>query len=64
MLFAPLLKKFAPSDTYTVWKRDMRLRVDGTLVGLSEEEAKATTWKFWKRGHFSLLVLADTPDVK
>jgi hypothetical protein len=55
MLFSPLLKQFAPYDTYTIWKQGTRLRVDGTLMGLDEEAQEKGGWRFWKRGHFSLL---------
>ena len=42
MLLAPLLKKFAPYDTYSVWKQGLSLRVDGTLVGLRCETSLKT----------------------
>jgi hypothetical protein len=53
-LFGLLLKHYAPSDTYKIWKVGNLLRVDGTLMGIDDK--KRTLIPRWKRGHFSLLV--------
>ena len=70
-LFAPLLRRFAPSDVYTLTKLGSSLRVDGTLKGLGEmavggvreseteqqeDEANSSRSGSWERGSFSLLV--------
>ena len=58
-VFAPLLRRFAPSDTYVLTKRGTSLRVDGTLKGLSEEAAGGGGFiPRWERGAFSLLFAA------
>eukprot|EP00775_Hariotina_reticulata_P002921 gene2921-3208_t len=46
-----LLRRYAPHDTYTIWKAGDRLRVDGTLMGLDTKNIMPQ----WKRGHFSLI---------
>lgn len=41
MLLGPLLRRYAPSDVYTIWKCGERIRVDGTLRaadGIFDEE--------------------------
>jgi hypothetical protein len=48
-----LLRRYAPHDTYTVWKVGDRLRVDGSLMGL---DTSSNMIPEWKRGHFSLIV--------
>ena len=57
-VFAPLLRRFAPSDTYVLTKRGTSLRVDGTLKGLSEEASSGGIIPRWERGAFSLLFAA------
>ena len=58
-VFAPLLRRFAPSDTYVLTKRGTSLRVDGTLKGLSEEASGGGgVLPRWERGAFSLLFAA------
>jgi hypothetical protein len=61
-LFAPLLRRFAPHDTYTLTKRGTSLRVDGTLKGLLQEEEPGagggSMLPQWDRGAFSLLFSA------
>ncbi|KAF6263147.1 GPCR-chaperone-domain-containing protein [Scenedesmus sp. NREL 46B-D3] len=47
-----LLRRYAPHDTYTVWKVGDRLRVDGSLMGIDTKKMMPE----WKRGHFSLIV--------
>lgn len=54
-----LLRKFAPSDMYQVWKKGCAIRVDGALMGIKEESAGILPE--WKRGHFSLLFDCSTP---
>ena len=67
-LFGLLVRRYAPSDVYHIWKVGDRLRVDMTLVGASADESdggdnppKAI---MWKRGKISLLLgphgVADT----
>lgn len=51
--FGLLLRKVAPHDTYEVWKKGTRIRVDGTLKGVDEKSSSMIPE--WKRGHFSLL---------
>lgn len=48
-----LLKKFAPHDTYKIYKTGSRIRVDGTLMGI--EKNSSSIIPEWKRGQFSLL---------
>ncbi|KAK3270775.1 hypothetical protein CYMTET_20842 [Cymbomonas tetramitiformis] len=55
MLLSPLLKKFAPDDTYSIWKKGTSFRMDGTLMGMNEDEESQSMFNLWKRGHFSLL---------
>jgi hypothetical protein len=47
-----LLRKYAPHDTYTIWKVGDKLRVDGSLMGIDTKSLVPE----WKRGHFSLIV--------
>lgn len=47
-----LLRKYAPHDTYTIWKVGNKLRVDGSLMGIDTKSLVPE----WKRGHFSLVV--------
>lgn len=47
-----LLRRYAPHDTYTIWKVGDKLRVDGSLMGLDTKSVVPE----WKRGHFSLIV--------
>lgn len=56
-VFAPLLRRFAPHDTYTVTKRGACLRIDGTLKGLIDEHGAEAPSLIpqWDRGAFSLL---------
>jgi hypothetical protein len=65
-LFAPLLRRFAPHDTYTLTKRGTSLRVDGTLKGLLQDEeggaGGASVLPQWDRGAFSLLFSASAAD--
>eukprot|EP00210_Caulerpa_lentillifera_P002235 g2148.t1 len=48
-----LLKKFAPHDTYKIYKTGSKIRVDGTLMGI--EKNSTSIIPEWKRGDFSLL---------
>ena len=62
-VFGPVLRAYAPSDTYDIAKRGGSVRVDGTLRGADEErnemgEPKNMLPK-WKRGAFSMLFVAD-----
>lgn len=52
-MFGYLLRRYAPSDTYEVWKLGNAVRVDGTLMGV-EDNSKSLLPE-WKRGQFSLL---------
>eukprot|EP00891_Asterochloris_glomerata_P003431 jgi/Astpho2/3431/Aster-07031 len=52
-VFGLLLRRYAPHDTYTIWKRGTRLRIDGSWMGVDEESTSMIPE--WKRGHFSLL---------
>ncbi len=60
-LFGWLLKKYAPSDTYLMFKVGSRLRIDGSLRGI-DPNSNALLPK-WKHGSFSLLVDASTTPV-
>ena len=60
-VLGPLVRRYAPSDTYTVWKRGSDLRVDSTLVGVdddghadSAEGGSHGGWR-WRRGRLSVL---------
>lgn len=48
-----VLRKWAPHDTYKIWKRGAQIRVDGTLLGM--ERHSSGLLPEWKRGSFSLL---------
>eukprot|EP00803_Ostreobium_quekettii_P004166 evm.model.scf_1272.2 EVM.evm.TU.scf_1272.2 scf_1272:8841-12435(-) len=48
-----LLRKWAPHDTYKIWKHGTKIRVDGTLMGI--EKHSTGILPEWKRGRFSLL---------
>ena len=48
-----LLKRYAPHDTYTVWKVGDAVRIDGTLRGL--DQTKASIIPEWRRGPFSVV---------
>ncbi|GFR49346.1 hypothetical protein Agub_g11366, partial [Astrephomene gubernaculifera] len=59
-----LVRRYAPHDTYTLWKKGGRIRVDGTLMGLDDGSGGASSpsggggpslLPAWKRGAFSLL---------
>lgn len=60
-LFGWFLKKYAPSDTYLMFKVGSRLRIDGSLRGI-DPNSNALLPK-WKHGPFSLLVDASTTPV-
>ena len=53
-----LLRRYAPADTYTVWKVGDRLRVDGSLMGI--DASAGGLIPEWKRGHFSLVLDGST----
>eukprot|EP00887_Chlorella_sp_A99_P007474 scaffold2.g7474.t1 len=53
-LFGLLLRRYAPDDTYQIWKAGTRLRMDGSLMGLDDKSRSLIPQ--WKRGSFSLLV--------
>ena len=62
-VFGPVLRAYAPSDTYDISKKGSRVRVDGTLRGADEErnefgEPKSMLPK-WKRGAFSMLFVGE-----
>jgi hypothetical protein len=62
-IFAPLLRVFAPHDTYTLTKRGTSLRIDGSLKGLVDDESSGdggggSLMPQWDRGAFSLLFSA------
>ncbi len=48
-----LVRRYAPSDTYHIWKVGKRIRVDGALMGV--DHAASSVLPQWKRGHFSLV---------
>lgn len=48
-----MIRKFAPYDTYDIYKVGRKLRVDGTLMGLDTK--KISLVPQWNRGSFSLL---------
>lgn len=48
-----LLRRYAPHDTYTIWKQGSQIRVDGSLMGV--REGGQSLLPEWKNGHFSLL---------
>lgn len=48
----------AAAADFQVWKRDSSMRVDGTLMGVDEENKKMIPQ--WRRGHFSMLFDAST----
>ncbi|BDA42329.1 Ankyrin repeat domain-containing protein 13B [Coccomyxa sp. Obi] len=52
-LFGLILRRYAPHDTYEVWKKGTYMRVDGSLQGVDDKAG--TLIPTWKRGHFSLL---------
>ena len=62
-VFGPVLRMYAPSDTYEITKRGAALRVDGTLRGMDDERDELGQPKNrsllprWKRGAFSLLLV-------
>ena len=49
-----LLRRYAPHDTYHIWKVGSCLRVDGTLMGIDTKSTSIIPE--WKRGHFSLIL--------
>eukprot|EP00798_Chlamydomonas_sp_ICE-L_P012745 gene12745-15994_t len=48
-----LVRRYAPHDTYTIYKQGSQIRVDGTLMGIDKEGSGMLPE--WKRGNFSLL---------
>lgn len=60
-LFGIILRRYAPDDTYTIYKKGLKLRVDGSLRGI--EHHGHSIFPKWKRGPFSLLVDASTTPV-
>ena len=64
-VFGPVLRMYAPSDTYEITKRGSSLRVDGTLRGMDDERDEfghpknRSLLPRWKRGAFSLLLVDD-----
>ena len=64
-VFGILLKKFAPSDVYKMYKKGLKLRIDGTLRGLDSSSLSSShsLLPSWSRGLFSLIVDASTTPV-
>lgn len=61
-VFGPIVRAYAPSDTYAVTKIGRDLRVDGELRGVEDERGEAGTASSsssvlpkWRRGKFSVL---------
>ena len=61
-VFGPIVRAYAPSDTYAVTKIGRDLRVDGELRGVEDERSEAGTASSsssvlpkWRRGKFSVL---------
>ena len=58
-VFGPVVRAYAPSDTYDISKKGVNVRVDGTLRGIDEERDEHGNSKNmlpkWKRGKFSVL---------
>ena len=70
-VFGPVVRAYAPSDTYDISKKGVCVRVDGTLRGIDEERdekgaSKGGLLPKWRRGAFSILFLGegDNPNPK
>ena len=48
-LLGPVVKMFAPYDTYRIWKRGNSLRLDSTIAGMQPNNFKVD------RAHISLI---------
>ncbi|GAX85185.1 hypothetical protein CEUSTIGMA_g12603.t1 [Chlamydomonas eustigma] len=48
-----LIRRLAPHDTYTIWKKGSCIRIDGSLMGMKESGTSGLP--DWKKGRFSLL---------
>lgn len=60
-LFGWILRRYAPDDTYTIYKVGLRLRVDGSLRGM--DPTSRALLPRWRKGPFSLLMDASTTPV-
>ena len=56
-VLGPLLRRYAPSDTYTIHKAGARLSISGELRG--PDPTSPTILPRWVRGPFTFLVLGD-----
>ena len=56
MVFGPIIRAYAPQDTYEITKRGTQLRIDGTLKGMEDpDENGGGILPRWRRGRFSLV---------
>ena len=56
MVFGPIVRAYAPQDTYEITKRGTQLRIDGTLKGMEDpDENGGGILPKWRRGKFSLV---------
>lgn len=52
-LLGPLLRRYAPHDTYHIYKKGPKVRIDGTLIGV--DTSSGSLLPKWRRGRFSII---------
>ncbi|CAG9460116.1 unnamed protein product [Pedinophyceae sp. YPF-701] len=61
-IFGLILRKVAPSDTYTIYKSGHYIRIDGNLRGIDKRSSGIIPR--WKRGPFSVLLSAGESETR
>ena len=60
-IFTPIVHSMAPKDTYKIWKKGGKLRMDSTILGFGEGGGGGSPFKI-RRGNISLIFDAERGD--